>query len=312
MNSLQKTVLVTGNRGFIGKHLCDKLLSVGYHVIGMDLGSWVNKKANMKSYEVDIRNSSEVNNIIIGCKPNIIIHLAGGPTRGPKFRDYRDCFDLNQQGSFNVIEAALKISDFEKFIFMGSCEEYGAIDIPFEEFSRACPNTAYGLAKLSVTNLLQALSRTHKFPSVILRPSVVYGPGQKGAMFLPSLIDHLLNDQSYDMSCGDQTRDYVHIADLTNAIMLAMQSSGIGGEIFNISSNTPITIKTLATLVAEMINDHAIGLINFGRIKYRSGESMEYLASNIKSDLVLGWTPRIALNDGVRQTIEWHRSSMNC
>ncbi len=302
-----KTVLVTGHNGFIGSPLCELLISSGWLVIGLGRGSACNTSNDVMCYELDLFDKLEVYNVIVKHNPSVIIHLAGGPTKTAGIDNFRDCFDLNQQGSWNVIDAALKVSNLKRFIFLGSCEEYGSIDVPFEEFARELPNTAYGLAKLSITHLLQALSRTHNFPGIILRPSVIYGPGQKKAMFLPSLIEHLLNDRVFDMTNGDQTRDFVYIDDLLAAIIKAMQAPISGGEIINISSCFPILIKDLAREVAKQINNEAASLINFGAIDCKLGEAVNYYANNSKSKILLGWIPQIALKEGIRRTIDWQR-----
>jgi nucleoside-diphosphate-sugar epimerase len=307
MGFAQGTVLVTGHNGFIGRQLCELLLFKGWSVIGLGRGLDSKVQAGIVSYEIDILNKVDVRNVIVKHNPAMIIHLAGGPTRVSEGINYRECFDINLKGSLNVIDAAFNVSNLEKFIFLGSCEEYGPIDVPFNECAREMPTTAYGMAKLSVTHLLQALAKTQKFPSVILRPSVVYGPGQKRSMFLYGLIDHLLKGQLFDMSLGDQTRDFVYIEDLLNAIMLAMLASNIGGEIINISSYVPIFIKDLAQKVAEQIDNGARSLINYGAKDYRLGEPMNYYANNSKSKAMLDWTPQIDLTQGVGRTIEWQR-----
>jgi UDP-glucose 4-epimerase len=303
----EKKALVTGHNGFIGRRLCQVLVTMGWRVVGLGRGPGCSIESGFVSYELDILNRVDVANLIVEYSPKAIIHLAGGPVRVPGHRSFRDCFENNFQGSWNIIEAALRVSNLEKFVFLGSCEEYGSIAAPFDESARELPTTAYGLAKLSVTHCLQALARTHDFQSVILRPSVVYGPGQQGTMFLPTLISSLLNDQVFDMSNGDQTRDFIYIDDLVNAIALTMLASDIGGEIINISSCLPTPIGDLARVVASLIDCNAITLINFGAIGYKFGDSMNYYANNAKSRVLLGWTPEVTLTDGIGRTIEWQR-----
>jgi UDP-glucose 4-epimerase len=304
-----KTVLVTGHNGFIGKNLCEALLFNGFAVVGIGRGSSCPSKACFLSYELDVLSRIDVTNIIDRHRPEIIIHLAGS-LRSHDYKDIRECIDMSQQGSWNVIDAALKLPSLEKFIFLGSCEEYGSIDVPFIESSQELPNTAYGLAKLSTTRYLQALSRIYDFPSLILRPSVVYGPGQNEKMFLPDLITHLLNNQKFDMSKGDQTRDFVFVDDIVRAILLAIKVKKCNGEIINISSYSPILIKDLAIEVANLVHDEAFNLINYGAKDYRLGESMHYFADNSKSKTLLAWSPQITLAEGIHRTVEWRRLSV--
>lgn len=305
ISSLNRKALVTGHNGFIGKHICKALLSRGWAVTG--LGETIDYDSNVDSVyrKLDIRNRLDVANFVREQNPHVIIHLAArrGETTG--YFDIYECFDTNQQGSLSIIEAALEATNLEKFVFLGSCEEYGLADAPFEESKRECPSTTYGLSKLSVTHILQALYRMRNFPSVILRPSIVYGPGQRMGMFLPSLINCLLNGRSFDMSSGGQLRDFVYIDDLIEAIVLAIESANVCGEVINISSFSPVLIKDVAKEVAAQIHNSAVNLINFGAKKYRIGESMFYCANNSKSKLLLGWVPKTSLKEGIRRTVRW-------
>ena len=303
----QKTVVVTGCNGFIGTKLCEVLIAKGWAIVGIDnyLGSALNTK--IVSYKCDILNKTDISDVIITHKPSVIIHLAGGPARQSAFENYSECFQINHQGSLNIIDVALNNPNLKKFIFMGSCEEYGSIDVPFRESAREIPSTSYGLAKLSVTHLLQALWLTHNFPSVVLRPSVVYGPGQKKKMFILDLIDHLLKGQVFDMSEGAQTRDFIYIDDLLKAILLAIKRSDISGEIINVSSCSPVSIKDLAFNIAAQFDNSANELIHYGAKNYRLGEQMKYYADNSIAEALLGWTPKTSLSEGIRRTIEWKK-----
>lgn len=314
MSPTKKTVLVTGHNGFIGKQLCSVLLSNGFAVVGLGRGRGRGRVGGaidgFLSYEFDILDKAQVFNTIVKHSPEIIIHLAGGPARGGSYNDFRDCIDMAQRGSWNIIDAALKLPGLEKFIFLGSCEEYGCIEVPFVESSQESPNTAYGLAKLSISRYLQTLSRIYDFPSLILRPSVVYGPGQSKKMFLSDLIRHLLNDQIFDMSKGEQTRDFVFIEDVVRAILLAISAENCHGEIINISSCSPILIKNVAREVRLQVPGDGLDLINYGAKDYRPGESMKYYADNSKSKKLLGWSPQVSLTEGIRRTVEWKRQAM--
>lgn len=303
----KELILVTGHNGFIGRPLCDLLISNGWDVIGLGRSPVCNTANEFLCYDLDIIDKLGVFNIIVKHNPSFIIHLAGGPIKGGGLDHLRECFDVNQQGSWNVINAAMKVSKLKKFIFVGTCEEYGSIDVPFVETARELPSTPYGLAKLSITQLLQALSKTHNFPSIILRPSLIYGPGQKKTMFLPSLIEHLLDGRVFDMTNGVQTRDYLYIDDLLDAILKSIIIPINRSEILNISSFFPVLIKDVAIEVANQIGNDAITLINFESVDYKLGEALNYYADNSKSKTMLGWSPKVSIIEGFRRTIDWQR-----
>jgi UDP-glucose 4-epimerase len=167
--------------------------------------------------------------------------------------------------------------------------------------------TAYSLSKAAVTHLLQTLHRTHRCPAVVLRPSLAYGPGQGNDMFLPDLIRTLLAGRRFTMSEGDQTRDYVYIDDLIEAILLASARPAAMGQVINISSGVPVPLKDVARLAARKIGPDAEGLLDLGSKDYRPNEIMEYVASHRLAEELLGWRPHTPLDDGLTTTVEYFR-----
>lgn len=300
----KKIVLVTGHNGFIGKKLCETLLFKGFFVVGVGRGSSVLHSSNFVSHELDLNDKRNVSSIFQHYMPEIIVDLAGGSIKSLALENICEYIQINTQASLNVINSALELTNLKKFIFLGSCEEYGEISTPFIESSQELPGTPYGLVKLFITRYLQSLSRLHDFPSLILRPSVIYGPDQSEKMFIPDLVMHLLNQKKFDMSKGDQTRDFIFSHDVVRAILLAIELKNYNGEIFNISSNNPILIKDLSLVVANYINSDAYKLINYGVKNYRKGEAINYFADNSKSKRLLNWVPETSLEDGILRTIE--------
>jgi UDP-glucose 4-epimerase len=313
MQKNSNPILVTGCNGFIGKELSNYLISKGLKVIGVGRGISNIKNLNFLHFDVDLNNSIEISNICSNYQPSTIIHLAGGkpPSVSLENEQFTEYFHTNQVCSWNVIRAALQVPNLSRFVFLGSCEEYGEIDVPYHEFSRELPNTPYGLSKLGISQFLKALSRTRHFPIVILRPSVIYGPGQKKSMFLPSLLNHLFGGQIFPMSDGSQTRDYIFIDDVIDAIYLSIILPNIYGEIINVSSNTPILIKDLVAEVLALIKPSIKAEISYGAINYRIGEAINYYASNLKAKALLGWEPRTSLSIGLKNTIDWYESNSN-
>jgi nucleoside-diphosphate-sugar epimerase len=181
--------------------------------------------------------------------------------------------------------------------------------VPFKESDKEVPITAYGASKLAVTELLRALSRSNRFPSVTLRPTIAYGPGQDDSMFLPALIRALVEGRNFDMSLGEQTRDFIYVDDLVKAIIRALVTPGICGDVINISSASPIRIDALAKMTANMLGDETGKLLKFGAKDYRRADTMEYWASNTLAKRLLGWSPRVSLEEGVKQTISYFKAA---
>lgn len=300
----KKRVLVTGHGGFVGQALCRILSERGALVFGMS------RKGGQQSslagvHEVDLVDRPAVMEVVRSVRPEFVVHLAGLKTRGVELVDYDETYYVNLQGSVNLIEACAGCEGLQAFVFMGSCEEYGLAEVPFTEQMREEPVTAYAVTKLAVTQLLQALWRGRHFPAVVLRPSVIYGPGQQDDMFLPALIRVLLSGARFKMSAGEQTRDYVHVEDIVSGVLCALQAPHVLGKVINLSSAKAVRIRDVALSVVDLIGEGACERLEIGALKYRSGESMSYWASNALARAHLGWVPRVSLEAGLEQTVTY-------
>lgn len=256
----------------------------------------------------DLLDKSAVMEVLRAVRPVCVIHLAGIKARGIDFADFDLAYQTNLGGSLNLVAACSASEELENFIFLGSCEEYGVLDVPFAEESREAPVTAYAITKLAVTQVLQSLWRSRHFPAVTLRPSVIYGPGQQTDMFLPALIKALVAGERFRMSAGAQTRDYIHVEDVVAGILSAMQGRSVSGKVINLSSAKPVYIRDVALKAARLIGADALERLELGAIDYRPGESMSYWASNDLARKCLGWTPRVSLDEGLMQTVAHFRT----
>lgn len=301
-----KRVLVTGCTGFVGQVLCRALAEKGAFVHGLARTAvpqpWL---AGVSA--TDLLDKSAVMEVVRAVRPACVIHLAGIKARGIDFADFDLAYQANLGGSLNLVAACSAFEELEKFVFLGSCEEYGVLDVPFAEESREAPVTAYAITKLAVTQVLQSLWRGRHFPAVILRPSVIYGPGQQTDMFLPALIKALVAGGRFRMSAGEQTRDFIHVEDVVAGILSAMRVSSVSGKVLNLSSAKPVYIRDVALKAAQLIGEGALERLELGAIAYRPGESMTYWASNDLARESLGWVPKVSLDEGLAQTIAHYR-----
>ncbi len=301
-----KVALVTGITGFLGSHLARTLHSEGVAVIGV-----TRNKAHSATvgniFIGDITNRAFVLDLVHQARPNIVFHLAANKTRTGNLEDFRHGLEENLFGTLNLIEACVDKPYIQRFVAIGTCEEYGQVKPPFHEAMRESPVSAYSLSKASVTHLLQTFYRTHHFPAVVLRPSLAYGPGQSTDMFLPALIETLLIGKRFGMSAGEQTRDYVYRDDLIEAVLLASTRPEAIGKVINVSSGVPVLLKEIARLTALTIDKDAENLLDIGKMDYRANEIMDYVAGYQLAENILGWRPRTTLHDGLTATVEYFR-----
>ncbi|MBI3793695.1 MAG: NAD(P)-dependent oxidoreductase [Nitrospinae bacterium] len=305
-----KTVLITGITGFIGRSLAPALRAKGVNVVGVVRNP---SEADLASGVIrgDILDKKFVNELINKVEPDVVFHLAANRSRVGGLADFRDCIEDNLIGTLNLAAACVGKPFLEKFVEIGTCEEYGRSAGPFHEGMRESPVNGYSFSKTATTHLLQTLHRAHYLPSVVLRPSLAYGPSQPTDMFLPALILALFAGEPFAMSAGMQTRDYVFIDDLMEAVVLAATVAGCEGKVFNICGGVPMLLKEVALMVAKKIGGNAEKLLEFGKKTYRHGEIMEYVASYKEAESALGWRPRTTLDAGLGITVEHYRKLLN-
>ena len=301
-------VLVTGASGFIGAHLCRALLSRGVSVVAVVHGTRPVVLPGAELHDVDLRDAAKVSELVRQAVPTHVVHLAASKFGGA-LADLGPSYEANLLSTLNLAEAVIDTHRCRRFVFMGSAEEYGRAPVPFNAGDREAPTTAYGLSKLAATQLLQALAVNYEFPLIVLRATVVYGPGQQSGMFVPELVRSLLAGERFPMTAGHQTRDFVYVSDVVDGIIRALLVTSRLNGALHLSAGTPIAIRDVALLAARIIGEAAEALIDFGTVPLREGEALEYWADNSKTFAMLGWSPLVTLEEGLHRTIAYHRTS---
>ncbi|MCT7958211.1 NAD-dependent epimerase/dehydratase family protein [Laspinema palackyanum] len=300
-----QTFLITGATGFIGTTLRKRLIDSGYKVVALTRNP--SFRSSSDHVVVDLRDRDALSEAINCVKPHVVFHLAADKTRF--FGDYsgfKKSVEVNLLGTMNLVESCLKTSQVNRFIMLGTCEEYGNGQAPFQENQREMPISSYSYSKTAATHLLQTLHRTIDFPAVILRPTIVYGAGQGRDMFLPALIESLLSGQVFKMTHGNQSRDYIYINDLVEACCAAIESDVIG-QVINIGSGRALPIREIALLAAYLIGNEADKLLDFGALPERKNEIRNYSVNLEAATQYLRWRPQVSLVEGLRLTIESYR-----
>jgi len=299
-------ILITGGTGFVGINLIKSILNyedksnIFLLVRRRPIKKFPFNEILKNIMIVDFNKSEEIKKTIKNINPNIIIHLAYSKESGVSIEKGNKEYFSNLKISHNIIDAARELSSLNKFIFIGSCDEYGIQAKPYKETMLEKPLTLYGKSKLVITQHLMTLNLTEGFPVSVVRPSVVYGPGQSTKMFLPFLASKIKKNLSLNMTLGDQFRDFIYISDLINVLLKLSLDSSIGnGEVINVSNGNSYSIKDVATKFANMIRPNGEILLNIGAIEYRKEEVMDYFVSNEKARNLLNWYPEVTLDTGL-------------
>lgn len=305
MEKKQK-ILITGSSGFIGTNLLISLKSQNFDLAVMDRSHNTLFK-NVTNYVGDISNYSFVEKSIVNFQPNKVFHLAGYKNRSSNIEEVSSSLNINLLGALNLYQALTKVSTVKSIISLGTTDEYGINNMSFNESMIEYPISPYGFSKLCGTKLAQFFNKSFNLPIVILRPTIAYGPFQANDMFIPSLINSLIAGRDFEMTEGNQLRDFIYISDLVEAILKVSENKKCNGEIFNIGYGESLKLKNVASMIASNLNKKH--LLKLGSIPYRKNEVMKYVTSIQKIKEKTDWIPKVDFKKGIELTLKYYKDS---
>jgi len=299
-----KRILVTGGTGFIGKQVVSHLIKQNPVLCIIDKN--IKEKfeyQNAEHHEADIYDKNILKKIVNDFCPDYIIHLAANNSHEDNPEVAKDIERTNIHGTRNLLEATKEIP-YKRFIFLSSGEAYFGNKVPFREGMEVKGPTAYSRSKIESEKDCREFIEKYKKPIVILRASIVYGPGQKAQMFIPSIIESAMKKIEFSMTPGEQTRDFIFVYDLVDAIIKACMEERAIGETINIGSGIPVKLLDVTKVAESLIPD-----LNkkIGAKKYRENELFEYYFDISKAKTILNWSPKHELKDGLAMTIQWRQ-----
>jgi nucleoside-diphosphate-sugar epimerase len=294
-------MLVIGGTGFIGHHLMKAAHQKGWQLTSVSLNSPTDERFvdGVTYLHFDMRDQTLVKKHL-GEDFDYVVNLGGYINHRLFSEGGRDSIDTHFTALQNLLEV-LPRCKLKRFVQIGSSDEYGNAPAPQHEELREQPISPYSLAKVASTHFLQMLYRTENYPSVTLRLFLTYGPGQDTNRFLPQIIRGCLDDVAFPTSSGEQLRDFCYVDDTIRAILKALIIPEAVGEVINVSSGEPVSIREMIEMVCALIGS---GQPHYGGIPYRPMENMALYANLIKAKKILRWEPSISIENGLKQTIE--------
>jgi len=324
-----KRILVTGGAGFIGSHICEKLLKEGAEITILDnfstgkLDNLKNTKNHARIITGSVDNYHDVSKAIEDC--SIVIHEAfpyGKAGMGLE----EQYVEAGVLGTFNVLKASVE-NKIKKVVYASSVAVYGIPKyLPIDEKHPADPFLPYGATKHVGELYCSTFSKLYGLDTVSIRYFYVYGP--KYAQFDHSAIVNFLhraieNRQLVIFGDGSQTRDYTYIDDAVEGTLLALKKRNTNGKVYNISSGKGVTILDLAKRLVEIIgvkiemkfaeiNEYRysdkycfvpIGLTK--KIGDKWIDERNYVGDISKAKRELGYNPKISLKEGIQKTYDW-------
>jgi len=274
-------IIITGATGFVGQHLVPLLLANGHEIVAVsrDAGKAATMPwfANVSFISFDILNTEDDFLKILGI-PDIVIHLAW-----PGLPDYHDLyhFEHSLPASYCFIKKILE-AGVNRVMVTGTCFEYGMQEGCLSEDIHTMPSNPYGIAKDTLRKFLQILQAKYYFNLQWVRLFYLYGPGQNPRSLLAQLDTAIDNyDIEFNMSGGEQLRDYLHVEEVANQIALLVDHPECTG-IINCCSGKPISVRRLVE--QRLTEREAIMTLNFGHYPYPDYEPMAFWGNSKKLD----------------------------
>ncbi len=300
-------VLVTGVSGFIGSHLARRLVAEGAEVYGLvrkssNLRRIQDLKSQLNLHYADLRDFESVRKAVQDIKPQKVFHLAAYVDVSRSFEVMDEMVEVNMKGTLNLLRA-LDGTGYDCFINTGTCEEYGDNPVPFMEEQIPNPVSPYSASKAATTVFCQMLHKSLGLPIITLRPFLTYGPGQESNMLIPSLIKGAIKGEALEMTPGEQTREFNYVDDIVDGFIKASTSPGAIGEIINIGNGLEYRVRDVVEMILRLMNSRLKP--KFGALDYRPGEAWHFYCDNTKAKEILGWRPKVNLEDGLKMTISW-------
>lgn len=323
-------LLVLGGAGYIGSHTAVELLDRGHEVVIADNLITGYKQAVPKEavfYQGDIRDYNFLNNLFKTEKIDAVIHFAAFSLVGESVTNPLKYYENNLYGTKVLLQAMID-NNVDKIVFSSTAATYGEPEnIPILESDRTCPTNPYGETKLAMEKMMKWSANAYQLRYVSLRYFNACGAHKSGKLgeahnpesHLIPLVLQVPNGKresvsiygtDYDTPDGTCIRDYIHVTDLAEAHILAVEYLMKGGEsnVFNLGNGVGYSVREVIE-TARKVTGHPIPAVEIPR---RAGDPARLVASGEKAKMVLGWEPKItSLEDIIRSAWVWHSTHPN-
>jgi len=301
---------VTGGAGFIGTHLVKRLVSLGASVAVVDDlsgSSWTTPPKSVSFHKLHLP-ADPFTKLVAEGSFDSIFHLAGSAYVPPSLKDPVGDLKNNAAVTLHVLEAIRHGSPSTRLVFISSAAVYGnPRTLPITETHFPVPISPYGVSKLAAESYVSLYARLYGLRTTSLRLFSVYGPGQRKQVVFDLMTK--LHENSKEITVfgtGRETRDFIYIDDVINAILSVLIRSGLKGEVYNAATGNGTTLKQLVTILADLLGARS-QIVYTGDV--RPGDPLVWLAdiSRIKA---LGFNPETRLEDGLKKVCDWYLSGI--
>jgi UDP-glucose 4-epimerase len=296
-----RRVLVTGASGFIGSHLCRRLLRLGAEVHALSRKVQPETGDGLRWRRADGCDFQEMMLLFKDIKPEFVFHLAGHVMGSPAFEHVLPTFHANLQATVNLLTAAAE-TGCRRIVLTGSLNE------PEIAQGETFPSSPYAASKWAGTGYARMFHALYGLPVVIARVFMVYGPDQKDlGKLIPYVTLSLLREQAPRLSSGAREIDWIYVDDVVEGYLMLAQAPGLEGATVELGSGVLVTIREIGERLEKIVGARA--KIIFGALADRPMEPHR-IARVAETYERLGWKPRTSLDEGLKKTVDWFRGKV--
>lgn len=313
-----KTVLVTGADGFIGSHLTQLLLSLGFRVRALaqynSFNSWGWLEGiTSPALEVvcgDVRDADFCREITSGC--GTVYHLAALIAIPYSYIAPDSYVDTNIKGTLNMCQAA-RAAGVDRIVVTSTSEVYGtAVEVPISESHPRQPQSPYSATKIGADAIAESFYNAFGLPVVIARPFNTYGPRQSARAIIPTIISQIASGLR-TIKVGDlsPTRDFNYVTDTCRGFVALGRTPGIEGRNINIATGTEVSMAETLRLIAEIMDVDVEYVVDPQRLRPSKSEVRRLCGDNRLITSLTDWRPEVSLREGLTRTVEWFTDPAN-
>ena len=293
-------VLITGASGFIGSGLCARLRALGAELHAVTRASVPATTTGTRWWKVDLVRSEKVEELIASVQPDFVFHLASAVTGQRDLTAVIPTLNGNLVSAVNVLHAAASCR-CRRVVLAGSLEE------PDSTTAEAVPASPYAAAKWAASGYARMFHALYNTPVVVARIFMVYGPGQRDLQkLIPYVTLALLRGEQPRLSSGARPVDWIHVDDVVSGLLALGLAPHVEGGRIDLGSGELVTVRQVVETLCRLVGGTPEPL--FGALPDRPMEQVR--RARVQESCKIGWMPSIALEVGLRDTVEWYREQL--
>ena len=312
-------VLITGAGGFIGSHLTEKCVEMGWdvraftHYNSMGNWGWLENSSVKDDVEIVVGDVRDYDSIYEATKGiDLVFHLAALIGIPYSYISPQAYIRTNIEGTYNVIQSA-RLLGVENILTTSTSETYGSAQfVPINELHPAVGQSPYAATKIGADQIALSFHKSFNLPLTVVRPFNTYGPRQSARAIIPTILEKIVAGHSrIELGNLDTTRDLTFVKDTVAGFVTIATTSGFNGQAVNIGSGLEISIGKLASLIGEVCGVDLEVVTEKKRLRPEKSEVERLICDSSKLRNSSNWQPEYDLRRGIKETFEWLKVNLD-